>query len=999
MLAIGLGLAAGTVMAQLQAILAGMHPPGAPAANLGGLWGPVPNPGYAREVIDAWGLHADGPGFHSPEFVVWSFVLVDSVFFVAAYAVLLLAVLRSLRSAFTPAVAALRAQEERDERRLALLTAYERLTRWALVLLPALVVADLLENLLTLGVFYSARGQVASFSLVFYLFWAASLAKWILTLLIVVPTAIGTLSLPVVDRRGGRHFWRALAVARPQLLLLFAFAAAMFVSDQSADALRRWRDEPWQDGLSSITLTVLLTLVLLMTTSRLLDILPKDRYPPPSNWRLFLVGVLVGAVGLLAWIWWGLVALAVILIVVAVLSRLTPGDVRPVHRRRAVGDAARWVPPLIAAMPLVLLGLAVVHASVPEYAYATRDWEAFVVLGAVGLVLQVAGWTMAVVGPALLRGGTVARGSEAAWRNWLLFGALALSVYIAWRVVTNPWRATDVLGTHGAFTAAMIIAAFAVFVLGVFAEAYQPPRAFVVLRLKRTPVFLLLFAWLIAAGALDRTGGIYDARLVRASPQAASLDRAQLTGRKAFEEWERDLAPGTEPVPMIYVGTAGGGIRAGYWAAVVLTCVFEGTGTAAECGEEGSTRATPFVMSGISGGSLGLAAYTAHVRADDRKDWFDDRLADDYAAPLVGWTLFVDIPLAFVRPSSATDRAEILERAWERSWLDRPSDRSGKELLIGTRAADTNRTELARGLFDLWAEGNRFPLLLLNGSKVQDGCRFNASVLALAVDGKDAGDNATTERLVEDCLSLRLFERDQKEIYVPPRPTEPDGVRRDDWMLASTDDLSDFLCGENDIRLSTAVLLSARFPWVAPSGRVEKCGRKRAVNVVDGGYFDTSGASPAVELYAELEQQIEEHNAVPGNRCIVPLYLQIDTGYADPARTGPVRPWEPSVPIETARSARNAREANARQAAALLFSGPIPGRKGDEARSGLDRFAHIYPRAHPGSTAPLGWTLSSTARDELKGQLRRNPEEIKKVRRWLGDELTCPPAQSARPGP
>jgi hypothetical protein len=1001
-LAVGLGLAAGAVMAQLQAILAGMHPPGGAAADLGGLWGPVPNEGHAHEVIDGWGAQAEGPGFRSPRFVVWSFALVDSVLFVTAYAVLLWALLAWLRDALTPAVRAIEAKpvEKQDERRLELLRAYRRLAGFALLLLPLLVLADLLENGLTLGLYYAAVGEFWSFTPVFWLFWTASLAKWILTLLIVVPIAVGTLSLPVADKQGARRVLRALNVARPQLLLLFVFAAAMTLSDQSADALRRWRDEPWQDGAASITLALVLAFVLLVTTRRLFHILSQDRDDPPRNSALALAAAAAIALALAGRVFWGLLALGGILLAIAVLSLLTPSGVRAVHRRQGVGDAARWLPPLIAGVPLVLLGLAVLHAAVPEFAYAVRDWKSFAVLGAVGVLLQAAGWAIAIGFAALLREPVRPQKDEPRWQNVFLLCALVLSAYIGWRIVTNPWRSTELLGTHGAAIAAMIIAAFAVFVLGIFAEAYRPPRAFVALRLKRTPVFVLLLLWLLAAGALDKKGSFYDARLAETTPEAAAIERSALTGRTAFEVWERGLRlkPGMEPVPMIFVAAAGGGIRAGYWAAAVLTCVLEGKGGVPECSENGSASETPFVMSGISGGSLGLAAYTAHVRGDDRADWFDDRLGDDYSAPLVGWALFVDIPLSFVRPERGTDRAEILERAWERSWVDRPSDASTKELLIGTREADTTETELARGLFDLWGTGERFPLLLLNGSKVQDGCRFNASVLALAVDGKDAGDNATTERLVEDCLALRLFEQGQ-EIYVPPLPAEPGGIRRDDWMLASTDDLSDFICPDKDIRLSTAVLLSARFPWVAPSGRIEKCDRERATNVVDGGYFDTSGASPLVELYAELEQQIEEHNAAPGNRCIVPLYLQIDTGYSDPARTGQARPWEFAVPLQTAQSAREAREANARQAAALAFSGPIPGRKGDEARSDLDRFAHIYPRAHPGSTAPLGWTLSDTARDELKGQLRRNADEIEKVRRWLGSALSCPAAQAARPGP
>jgi len=57
----------------------------------------------------------------------------------------------------------------------------------------------------------------------------------------------------------------------------------------------------------------------------------------------------------------------------------------------------------------------------------------------------------------------------------------------------------------------------------------------------------------------------------------------------------------------------------------------------------------------------------------------------------------------------------------------------------------------------------------------------------------------------------------------------------------------------------------------------------------------------------------------------------------------------------------------------------------------IDRVAHIYPRAHPGSKAPLGWTLSESSMDDLRRQLQTdaNRLEIAKVREWFSAGLTC----------
>src|SRR5262249_50771207 len=347
-------------------------------------------------------------------------------------------------------------------------------------------------------------------------------------------------------------------------------------------------------------------------------------------------------------------------------------------------------------------------------------------------------------------------------------------------------------------------------------------------------------------------------------------------------------------------------------------------------------------------------------------DWPAKRLGDDYLAPTIGWALFVDLPFALLRRDGGTDRAEVLERGWERSWID-------------SKGATST---LADGLVQRWRQ-RPFPLLLLNGTKVQDGGRFETSVLDESIKLTQRSEN--NETLVEDCLSLRLFERSSNH-YVQP-------ADRSTWTLASSEDLVDYLCPHQDVRLSTAALMSARFPYVLSSGRLPKCDGSTAVNLVDGGYFDTSAASPVVELWDRLRPLVDAENAHAGT-CVVPVFLQIDNHYAgEPSAGRQTRPWESSVPLQALGGSRNAREANARQAAALAFgSESFGGVKSVVGPDGpIDRVAHIYPRAHPGSKAPLGWTLSDASMDDLRRQLQTeaNQLEIKKVREWFSPALTC----------
>jgi hypothetical protein len=62
-------------------------------------------------------------------------------------------------------------------------------------------------------------------------------------------------------------------------------------------------------------------------------------------------------------------------------------------------------------------------------------------------------------------------------------------------------------------------------------------------------------------------------------------------------------------------------------------------------------------------------------------------------------------------------------------------------------------------------------------------------------------------------------------------------------------DFLDLLDKEKDIKLSTAVVLGASFPYVSPAGRVDSAGKKdRANYFVDGAYFDNSGSGVISEM-------------------------------------------------------------------------------------------------------------------------------------------------------
>lgn len=257
------------------------------------------------------------------------------------------------------------------------------------------------------------------------------------------------------------------------------------------------------------------------------------------------------------------------------------------------------------------------------------------------------------------------------------------------------------------------------------------------------------------------------------------------------------------------------------------------------------------------------------------------------------------------------------------------------------------------------------PLLLLNGTSVEDGCRFTASPLDANVE--------TADGVPPGCRSTEPFD-----------PGESQGVSADS-TLPATRDLVDFLCEDKkDVALSTAGLLSGRFPFVNPAGRVQGCKRRNAkapvAYVVDGGYLDTSGTSPVLELMNGLQPLVDNWNRGHRDRCVTPVLIQIDNGF-DAGAPRSSRPGELLVPLKTLFATRIGRAAEARVGGALAFRGGTPA-----------RWAHFVNVAHPGPKAPLGWTQSRASERELTEQLgqKKNDEAFALVKSWLSGGLTCP---------
>jgi len=280
-----------------------------------------------------------------------------------------------------------------------------------------------------------------------------------------------------------------------------------------------------------------------------------------------------------------------------------------------------------------------------------------------------------------------------------------------------------------------------------------------------------------------------------------------LASRGDLEDYDR--------YPIFLIATEGGGIRAAYFTANVLAALQDRCPAFAQ---------HTFAISGVSGGSLGagvfaaLAADNAHNASQQVCDIYGTSkrrqnvaiarnvLSADLLSPLLGATLFTDAMQRVIPvPIGDFDRARALEYAVEHSWRN---------------VAGNNR--MASPGADLYANP-AVPNLFLNTTEAGTGQIF--PYVTLTVDGLGTpfrdqaqidGSNLYCEGTPDDplyassCLRMPLKDALEKSALQTGVP----GL----------------------LRLSTAAIASARFPYLTPAAGVDGGG-----HYVDGGYFENSG--------------------------------------------------------------------------------------------------------------------------------------------------------------
>lgn len=885
--------------------------------------------------------------------------------------------------------------------------------RPALRLAGLAALADLVENALAAVAWPLAPGATAPWLV------AASALKWLFLVLVVLVLlrrllAFGDDSWRRVLRRWGRAVYTQRFSVLPLLpLVVLAVVPGPDMLDQLPDIQRRWVQGDLGHGLAAgVALAILAASVLAAgrmradyTWWRVEGWGPDHPRPEPLVGFWFIATGVILVLGLgMTWAT-GTAGLSVprmaIFAGVPLLVGLLSALLRAVLRNPGAWPW-RWLPGGVRRLLVRALAWAPAHVRPPDGRVLTRDhlgpiWlvgdvmaTLVIVVGGAGLVRSftavvvldpghVVAWLALATGVVAALGawwGTewvyrwldrAAAQERPGWRGWWavalrpghgssrrqVVGATVLhAVSIAGLLVVGSvpaWAAAN-LGVIACFVLAvtcltgMVATAIALLQYGGSPPAFWLPG----LRLSTVPVVsLLLVTFLIAS----TSGG--DARIhgVRSTPVSAGGMTPRPSVEDALAAWLASPDPCRVEVqaagrtvtlrPMLLLAAEGGGVRAAYWTASILDLVsgrsLDTSGWGVQATGEGACgAASTFLSGGASGGAVGLVAGRFAEPGGAREEVV--RIAGPAAlgSGVVGLVIRdlvyggAGVPLpVYGGPDPGPDGQRWVDRAglMELVWQDRAAGFDQPFL-----ADDAGRPP-----------GRPTGHLVLTSTSMTTGCRMFVSQLDLLRE------------------PLPVVSR------TPGQCNELDRPAANSVDLLGTHGGPGCL---GEITAATAGMLTARFPYVTPSGVVDACespaGRLPRQQLVDGGYTENTGLGTVVDLAPRWHTAVREHNtrqlSLPEPEIVVPPVGNQRAGFAQ-ADTPAL--LQRAAALTTADQLWVTDEGTAAVAEAVAAE--------------IDRVRPrgvvvVHQSTFPAVTAPLGWVLSRDSMTSLDEALARQLE-------------------------
>ena len=298
--------------------------------------------------------------------------------------------------------------------------------------------------------------------------------------------------------------------------------------------------------------------------------------------------------------------------------------------------------------------------------------------------------------------------------------------------------------------------------------------------------------------------------------------------KEYFYNWLNDperqtiISDSTKPkYPIYFVMANGGASRSGYWTAKILGGLEDST--------HGKFSKHLFCLSGASGGSVGTATFFSLLRAKDSLNKYHlsyaktatNYLKSDFLTFTLSHLLGPDIFRNFLPFLNwlGMDRGRALALSLEKAPAKSCFLYDSFSVKFSSLITQKNKPDY------------QLPVLCINMTRMRDG---NPAVVS-------------NIRIREDSIQFNYFN--------------------------NRVDVLDLLGEENDLKLSTAVVLGASFPYISPAGRIDKMikvkdtvtGKQTKIYepyyFVDGGYFDNSGAGVVNEMITAMNNLLNSDSS------------------------------------------------------------------------------------------------------------------------------------------
>jgi predicted acylesterase/phospholipase RssA len=255
--------------------------------------------------------------------------------------------------------------------------------------------------------------------------------------------------------------------------------------------------------------------------------------------------------------------------------------------------------------------------------------------------------------------------------------------------------------------------------------------------------------------------------------------------------------------PVYFVLANGGASRSGYWTASILAKFEDST--------KGKFSRHLFCLSGASGGSVGTATFFSLLRSRDELKKEKDTsfttattkfLESDFLTYTIAHLLGPDIFRNIVPINFVADRASALALAMEQA--------SGENSFMYNRFAE----RFSSFMTQKGRDDSHLPILCINTTRMQDS---------------------------------------------RPGVITNINITEDEAIFNNRVDVLGLLNEKEDLKLSTAVVLGASFPYISPAGRINSLVTDTGAHYfVDGGYFDNSGAGVVNEMIIAMNNMLND---------------------------------------------------------------------------------------------------------------------------------------------